>query len=61
VSWHVVPLHPPLKPEKLNPEAGVAVKLMLVPLLKLAVQVIGQLIPDGLLVTLPLPVTVTVT
>src|SRR5437016_10963567 len=47
-------------PEKLNPIAGVAVKVTVVSLLKFAVHVVGQLIPDGLLVTLPLPASVTV-
>jgi hypothetical protein len=55
-----MPLHPPLNPEKLNPVVSVAVKVTVVPLLKFAAQVVGQLIPDGLLVTLPLPVSVTV-
>ena len=40
--------------------AAVAVRLTLVPTLKLAVQVGGQLIPAGLLVTVPDPKTVTV-
>src|SRR5438445_12908272 len=53
-------VHAPLKPEKLNPIAGVAVKGTVVSLLKFAVHVVGQLIPDGLLVTLPLPASVTV-
>jgi hypothetical protein len=49
-----VPLHPaPLQPAKLKPLAGVALKVTCVPLLKLAVQVAPQLIPDGELVTVP--------
>ena len=60
VSWQVMPLQPPLKPEKSNPAAAVVVSVTDVPSLKLAVQVVGQLIPVGLLVTLPLPVTITV-
>ena len=56
----MTPLHAPLNPEKLYPVAAVAVRLMLVPSLKLAVQVEGQLIPAGLLVTVPDPATVTV-
>src|SRR5690348_13312433 len=60
LSWHAMPLQPPLKPEKANPAAAVAVSVTDVPSLNLAVQVVGQLIPVGLLVTLPLPVTVTV-
>jgi len=38
----------------------VAVRVMDVPDGKLAVQVVGQLIPAGLLVTVPVPVTATV-
>ena len=55
VSAHSpVALHPPpLHPAKLLPEAGVAVR---VTVLKEAEQVVPQLIPDGLLVTIPLPV-----
>jgi hypothetical protein len=54
-----MPEHAPPNPEKLNPDAAVAVRLTLVPSLKLAEQVVGQLIPAGLLVTVPLPETVT--
>ena len=54
-----VPEHAPLHPAKLVPDAGVAVSVTIVPLLKFAVQVPGQLIPPGLLVTAPPPVTVT--
>jgi hypothetical protein len=52
-----IPLHAPLYPENLNPEEGVAVSVTTVPGLKLAVQVVGQLTPVGLLVTVPVPVT----
>lgn len=58
--WQFTPLHAPLKPEKLDPEVGVAVRVTEVPLLKLALQAVGQLIPAGLLVTVPWPETVTV-
>ena len=58
--WQFTPLHAPLKPEKLDPEVGVAVRVTEVPLLKLALQAVGQLIPAGLLVTVPEPETVTV-
>jgi hypothetical protein len=43
-----------------DPDAGVAVRATVVPLSKLALHVEGQLIPAGLLVTLPWPETVTV-
>jgi hypothetical protein len=53
VNRQSVPVQAPPKPLKVYPDAGVAVRLTLVPLLKLAVQVEGQLIPAGLLVTVP--------
>ena len=56
----VAPLQAPLKPEKVNPVAGVALRLTAVPGVKLAVQLVGQLIPAGVLVTVPLPETATV-
>jgi len=52
-----VPLHPPDHPEKVAPEEGVAVSVTAVPVAKLAAQVCPQLIPAGLLVTVPGPVT----
>ena len=45
----------PLQPPKVDPELGVAVTLIAVPLAKLALQFAAQLIPEGLLVTLPVP------
>jgi hypothetical protein len=54
-----VPVQAPLHPVKLEPAAGVAVSVTIVPLLKLAVQVPGQFIPAGLLLTVPPPTTVT--
>ena len=57
----MVPEHAPLKPEKLYPEAADADNVSPVPSLKLPVQVPGQSIPAGLLITVPLPDTVTVT
>jgi hypothetical protein len=54
----LVPLHPPpLQPVNRQPAAGVAVKVTCVPVPKLALQVAPQLIPDGELVTVPLPDT----
>src|SRR5207244_11658166 len=51
------PLHPPpLQPVKAEPAAGLAVRVTAVPLAKLAEQVATQVIPAGLLVTVPLPV-----
>jgi hypothetical protein len=51
-----VPEHPPpLQPVKVEPAAGVAVNVTAVPLAKLAEQVTPQLIPAGLLVTVPVP------
>lgn len=59
VTSQVDPLQSPLKPEKVDPDDGVAVRLTLMPSSKLALQVDGQLIPAGLLVTVPGPETVT--
>jgi len=58
-----VPLQAPLQPLKIQPLAGVAVSVVFVPELKLALQVLPQLIPPGLLVTVPppFPETLTVT
>jgi len=47
---------PPLQPVKVEPAAGVAVSVTVVPLVKLAAQVAPQVIPAGLLVTVPVPV-----
>ena len=46
----------PDQPANVEPAAGVAVKVTAVPLLKVVEQVLPQLIPVGLLVTLPVPV-----
>jgi hypothetical protein len=51
-----VPLHPPFQPVKLDPVAGVAVSVTAVPTAKLPEQVAPQLIPAGVLVTVPAPV-----
>jgi hypothetical protein len=50
-----VPVHAPLQPVNVDPEAAVAVSVTDVPLLKLAEQVEPQLMPAGELVTVPLP------
>ena len=55
VQVRLVPVQAPLQPVKLEPDAGVAVKVILEPVLKLALQVAPQLIPLGLLLTLPFP------
>jgi hypothetical protein len=46
---------PPLQPEKVEPAAGVAVKVTAVPLAYAAMHVAPQEIPAGLLVTVPIP------
>src|SRR5436309_2671942 len=58
VTTHVpVPEHPPpLQPVKVEPAAGAAVSVTAVPLVKLAEQVTPQVIPAGVLVTVPMPV-----
>ena len=55
-----LPLEQPVpdQPAKVEPEAGVAVKVTAAPLLKVAEQVLPQLMPAGELVTVPLPVPV---
>ena len=55
-----LPLQAPPQPVKIQPLAGVAVKVTFVPLENPALHVDGQLMPAGLLVTVPLPVTLTV-
>jgi hypothetical protein len=55
-----VPLHAPPQFENIAPEPGVAVKVTVTPNGKFALQVPGQLIPAGLLVTVPLPASLTV-
>lgn len=51
----------PVQPAKVEPVAGVALKVTGVPLLYNAEQVLPQLIPAGVLVTVPLPVPALVT
>jgi len=50
-----VPLHAPLHPVKIEFAPGAAVRVTLSPSLKFALQVVPQLIPLGLLVTVPVP------
>ena len=57
-----VPLHPPpVQPVKAEPAAGRAVSVTVVPLAKLAEQVAPQVIPMGLLVTVPEPLPSAIT
>jgi hypothetical protein len=57
VSVHgPVPLQGLVHPAKNDPLLAAAVSVTLVPELNIAVQVGAQLIPAGLLVTMPLPV-----
>lgn len=59
VNWQFAPVHAPLKPEKLFPDVGVAVNETAAPSANVPVQVVGQLMPAGLLVTVPWPTIVT--
>jgi hypothetical protein len=62
VTTHdVVPLHAPDQPLNVDPAVGVAVRVTAVPLEKLALHVVPQLMPAGLLVTEPVPVPARVT
>jgi len=56
-----VPLQAPVQPANVDPDAAVAVRVTCVPLGKFALQVLGQLMPAGLLVTVPVPEPVVVT
>jgi hypothetical protein len=57
VTLHVdVPLHPPDHPANVALDPGAAVSETTVPAEKLAMQVVPQLMPEGLLVMLPEPV-----
>jgi len=53
-----LPLEQPVpdQPAKVEPEAAVAVKVTAVAVLKVVAQALPQLIPEGELVTVPLPV-----
>lgn len=63
VTEHVpVPEHPaPLQPANTDPDAGAAVSVTFVPPVKLAEHPFPQVIPAGLLVTVPAPVPANVT
>jgi hypothetical protein len=54
-----VPLQPPVQPLNVNPASGVAFKVTVAPAVKLERQLVPQLIPEGVLVTVPLPVFAT--
>jgi len=57
-TWQVpVPLHEaPLHPEKVDPESAAAVSVTTVPVEKFVAHAPEQETPDGLLVTVPVPV-----
>ncbi len=64
VTVHVpVPEHAPLQPVNVEPDAAAAVRATEVPLLKLALHVLPQVIPAGdeVIVPEPVPALVTVT
>ena len=52
---------PPDQPVKVEPESGDAVSVITLPLLNAAEQFGPQFMPEGMLVTVPLPVWVLVT
>jgi len=56
----LVPMQAPLQPVKLKPLPGAAVSVTVVPLVKEAAQVAPQEIPEGALVTVPVPTFATV-
>ena len=60
IKLQLLPRQAPPKPEKLYPADAFAFKATVVPLLKVAVQTDGQFIPAALLMTVPLPETLTV-
>ena len=57
----LVPVQAPLQPVNVEPAAGVSIKVTTVLLVKFAVHVPGQLMPAGLLVTVPVPFPARVT
>ena len=52
----LVPLQPPDQPANVDPVPAVSVSVTDVPVAMLALHVVPQLIPEGLLVTVPVPV-----
>jgi hypothetical protein len=50
-----VPVHPPDQPANVEPELGAAVSVTDVPLAKLALHIVPQLMPAGLLDMVPVP------
>jgi hypothetical protein len=56
-----VPEHAPVHPVKVEPSPGFAVSVTDVPTVKLALHVSPQLMPAGVLVTVPVPVPDSVT
>ena len=56
-----VPVHAPVQPANVEPEPAAAVSVTCVPLAKLALHVEPQLMPAGLLVTVPVPVPASAT
>ena len=57
VTAHVlVPVQAPDQPTNVEPALGAAVSVTVVPLAKLALHVVPQLMPEGLLVIVPAPV-----
>jgi len=56
-----VPVQAPLHPAKVEPAAALAARVTTAALAKFALQVPGQLMPAGVLVTFPLPVPAAVT
>jgi hypothetical protein len=56
VQVPLVLLQAPLQPAKLLPAAAAALRITLAPLLKLALHVVPQSMPAGLLLTVPEPV-----
>src|ERR1041384_1956838 len=59
VTAHDVPVQAPLQPLNVEPACGFAVSVTFALMAKLAVHCPGQLMPTGLDVTVPMPLTVT--
>jgi hypothetical protein len=61
VQFACTPEQAPDQPAKLLPALGVAVRVTVVPLVKLALQLAPQLMPAGLELTVPVPEPVLLT